>query len=600
MSRITLIIWAIVFALYSTAAGFIALARWPEFPANFLGADDGDYLWQPYNSFQHRALCGWRYLESPQDWPILRVLTDRPNSVVDYLVGALTSILSLQPLELKLFLSVLISFLCFLILVRFFMNLASPVWSALAAFVTLRLPFLGLFESLAGLPEHWSSALVYTPIVGLVGFDYTSLRAVCTQVSFPLYLIVTCGIIQKLLISPSIPKTKDIFILGLLSGLLCQIYIFPWLTATAFGIFTIGYQGLTCRPGRSFRQTSKLLIIFLAAVGLASAPGCLILLGRDIQAPVSSPVLHSVWFFPVDRMLLSCAALVLSFAVRHHPLQCVLAAIGLLGIIELPLMSLQTILGAGLAIIHCTQYFLYPLISGLMVVLVPQVGQQYIRSLWNDSVARYVFGAIFLLLDISVRLNNFAPPALVKEVTELFQDINEHTAPDAVIAMSDVLLPFEPTTRYAHNMIPTYIPLLTGRYILSQSLMLPAVNDVDNLQRELGMGYLLSGRPQPLFPCPEQTHLPGDIFSYIVQWNELIRYQRCQRNQKILLSYSPCEFIRNYRVDYVVFYQQMKVPDSIQPFVKEVAQSSKGYYRLLELDWDRMQKRCEIPGAYEP
>ena len=591
---------AIAFACVAVLPALVSVWTSPGFPVQVFTVDDGLYLQRAMGAWQGFDPYQWSYFETAGTRSLVEVALARPNAVVDVATGWLAHLLDFSPAELAIFLDWSCGALSFAILLAIFRCWADRWVACGAAILAVSFPGVLVPEPLLRLPNAALPMLVSQPFI-----DHASpaFRAVYTQVSYPLFLLVVLLMVRWYLRESR--TTRALFPIGVLGGLAGHGYFFPWLTALAIGVGLPAVGAVVNGRGSLARIASETATL-LAGWIVGSAGVFCIMATHPTSGIVGSDLLARYWFFPFERVLL--AVVLLGFALRERRRDLcrsqLLAFLGLLLALELPLMNLQPLLRQGLAPYHFPSFYLHPLVTGGIFILLVE----WLRTAASFRLLAQVVCALPLLSftfhsALGVR-KALSPLPLAEDLGWLVGRL-QATPPDTVFALNPIREPFSeapPRSSFLLN-LPNFVSTLSGRYTFDQEWMFNEMGDDSDLRRELGMSWLLTGTMRPLWKVSEPVELPGDVFTLTWTYLEMRRQQKLALHGGLLRDYTPCAFLSDFRVDLLVHdpTNDGDLPAPESRFLDLDASSPHGTFRVYRFDQARAaSEMCRGSGAKGP
>ena len=591
--RIALLALAsIAFATVVVMPALVALRTSPGFPVQAFTVDDGLYLQRAIGAWKGEDPYEWTYYENARTRPLGEVALGRPNAVVDIAVGAVASGLDLSASELAVLLDWTFGALSFALFVAIFL-LWTDAWTAIAAAILavcwceLLIPDAHLLLPNAALP--WA---VNQPFV-----DHAEppLRAVYTQVGYPLFLAGLFLLLRRFVNGTM--SAGAMFAIGVLGGLNGFGYFFPWLVALAVGM-SLPVVGAVLRAQPLVRIAAG-SSAFLSGWIAGSAGVLYITLKNQTTGIIGGDVLGRYWWLPVEHLFF---AMVLVFlAVRDRtPRRTLLAFVGLAFALELPLMNVQTVLRQGIAPYHFVSFYLHPLVTGgLFVLLVDWLR----RSMSMHLVATAVCALPVLAFGFDYALRTRAaltPIPIAEDLGWLIGRLQEEPS-DSVFAMNPVEHPYTPVpeNEFVLRNLPNFVATMSQRYTLHQEWMFNEIADDSDLRRELGVSWLLSGTTRPLWEVRQPVRLPGDLFTLTTTYFELRRVAKIEAHGTLVSSYTPCRFVSDFRVD--LFVHDKENDGAMAPaadrFLTLEGTSPHGGFDLYRFDRERARRELCAGGA---
>jgi hypothetical protein len=594
---------AFLLAAVAVVPALVAMRTSPGFPVQAFTVDDGLYLQRAIGAWQGQDPYQWTYFENAGTRPLAEVAVARPNAVTDIAVGWIAATLGLGPAGLAIFLDWSCGALCLALFAAIFRRLCPwceewVVWSA--AIVSVAFPSILVPDPLIHLPN---AAFPFLVSQGFVDHAPPVFRAVYTQASYPLFLLSVLQMIRVYLRPEQLPGTM--FLAGVLGGLCGFGYFFPWLTTLALGLSLPLLRAIVSRDHTATAVAGGVAIFF--AGWLAGSIGVLAIMKASSSAGiVTSDLLARYWWLPIERVALAAVLLVAAAreARRDAAAARVTGFLALLVALEIPLMNVQPVVRQGLAPYHFPSFYLYPLLSGLgFLVVVEWLRRRFSLPLFARAVCAlpvlaYVFDAA---LGVHVALQ---PLPLARDLGWLVERLRAEP-PETVFAMNPVREPFSdhPADEKFLLNLPNFVSMLSGRYTLQQEWMFQELADTSDLERELGMSFLLKGRTQPLWKPPELVPMPGDMFTLTWTYLLLRREQKLALHKDLFRDYSACRFFQKFRVDILVHDVANDGPLFMRPterLLTKEASSPEGTFDLYRFDRSgAVAKFCQGDGHGE-
>lgn len=566
-----LIVFALLFALISNAAAILEFAKYNGKSFRRWSPDDPVYIVRALKVSELRPQ-NWYYYENDTATSATAVLSSRPNAIVDFLVGSVSHTFSLDVSSIALLLDIVFSFLSFVAFVWLFAQITPTLLPCVSAtVVALSFPYAFYLK----LPDFTSQLFPFLVSPNYMDVDLPAFRAVYTQVSYPFFGFLVGGALY--FIRRNDWKKRHWGLLGLGCGCLCYLYIFPCISAIAIISFLLILRSMlnTVPAGAlSFRLAGSCLVHFLAASFVSCLPALLMLHGSGSEGIVEFHGLRSYWFFSSFSALTSI--LLFALAKRIRITQPVLFATYLLitsQVLEILLMNTQPLVGKLIAPYHFPRFYLQPLCSGsIFLMLAYNLSGQRLALLVNRRPhfrrAILIGAALLLATPICVLIyqseelstRTVRPNPRVEDFAQLIDYLKTETSTDSVIAVISDREPFRSEVKQYFTLrnLPNSIYSLSNRYILHQDWFYNPVEDLEDIERELYLGWLFSGKMQLLWPCLtlDNLPLPGDTFFFTWTGYLIRRALKCDAFQKSAIPYTLCDAIKKYRVDYVLKEKQ--------------------------------------------
>lgn len=561
---------AIIVSILLCSAAFIHL--WHNGPndPSALHIDESIYLKLPRDAFLTRSPESI-YVEHTIDETISSYLVRYPSAITDFLVGNLSSFLTLGPVELGLFLDLLCSIISYLFLSRLYFRIfPNRLAAESATIISLSFPWLLI-------PSQYYDfsipGLRYFYPAFYLDYSLSTLRGVYTQISFCLF-VISIDVLGSLCTTDK-ARAFSWFLLGGLSASLIYVYVFGW--AAVLGIIPqtlILNSFQKSADKKAFRGLVSRLFGFSAGHLIVGIPGLILMKHQDFMELVRSPLFGKVRFFsPVMTLL---AITIFAFFIRNRNSPPIFFAISVIissVISETILMNMQPILGQSITPYQIPTKYIHPLVSGILFTLL-------IRAIFSNPrtvLYRYVLTTIPIFI-FSIRSYVLAQQSIdelgkSKEIAELISAISK-TPAKTTIAIRSPNSPLAPL-----------IATMTDRQILFQDwISWKKITMTESVKREMAVGWIFSGEPRLLWPCVyDEPNLPGDILT--LTWTDRLikRAQYCKAEQAIIKNYSSCDILRDFQIDYILWSHtfNFKQPKWYKTFAQTVWRSDEGTYELL-------------------
>ncbi len=117
--------------------------------------------------------------------------------------------------------------------------------------------------------------------------------------------------------------------------------------------------------------------------------------------------------------------------------------------------------------------------------------------------------------------------------------------------------------------IPNGIAAITKNHLLKETLSFEwgALPGRENIERELALAVVFTGKPQLLRGCPEKLEFASPKM-FFNQWisDQLTRIATCAEQKTVIETFTACDAVKTYRVDYVVWESsfELEIPDFYQ------------------------------------
>ncbi len=592
---------ALALALLVTAPDFIIGVRssWHS-PALLSDWDEAYYLALPYEasnvplealfSFEHGRLRAYNLLRS-----------SLPHALSDAVVGKLAKIAALNPAQFGTLLDLIFFFASFLLLMKLFGLFNQKRRGNIGAtLVSLLAPWLAsisaYFSWRAGLPD-------YITVVSHQFFPSPPVfRGIYTQISQPLFFLSLWLLLREI-----VPKRLDLRWLGLsgfLAGLLIYLYFFAWLSllAVAALMLSLDFCLTRHRLATSLRMFATRLGVFILPSLAAASFGLTALLSNGtIYAPGPDKSLaqenllnfSGYYFFSPLLGLALIVFCALAFRFRHaqnRQTYTLLLIISSALLAEFLLMNLQPLLNAWVTPYHFSLFYLHPLISGSIVLLI------------LNSFRERVASRAVVLIAFTVFIPTFekAMRALGGEVsadsrTELLRELSGSQYEKSVVATMPFGQPFQSLPRVpVYQLLPYLIKTLSQRESLSQFMSFDAER-IAFVRREFFLSWLYSGKLGPIAGCPSALdEVPtADIMLGAEAFHGYQRLVDCTIGEEILPKLEICTLLRENHVDYIVWEKQFSFarPTWFSELAQTQWRSTDGEFEIFNFDSVRAIER---------
>jgi len=260
------------------------------------------------------------------------------------------------------------------------------------------------------------------------------------------------------------------------------------------------------------------------------------------------------WFLPLEYGLL-VIALVSFLLVKQlkSPEKSVLVILLAIPLIDIAFSNLQPLFKVWLEPHHLGKYFLWPLFSGLLsVVLLEALHRRRLRLVPKAAaLAPLIFG-VLVVAYYEKNLEGEIP--LRKSFAELIQHLETTLPSAAVIATYPFLADSDTETLPRLTNTPNILSALSGRPIFLQytNSWLSGIADDELLEREELTSLFYRGRFDLMIPCPPpQPALPGDLFSFTTSLRYFGRRALCEK-WTARSKADVCSIRQRYRADYLL------------------------------------------------
>jgi hypothetical protein len=602
--------------LYLIPKLLLLLALGPFDPRNLDDWDEAYYLALPYDAKRLFEAVG-----SPLSLTINELLPSNiPHEVVDLVFAQLLLVVEVSPVILASIFDLILvpaSTVAFFVL---FAQLGFGVWaSVIAAATSVFLPWIGAWSALFPITSAGTSSLAMVPHNFFPSLPAE--RAIYTQLSIPFFAL-SLALLARLLKENWRPL-RLAAILGATHGLLLYLYFFAWGSAVVLTVITPICLSLAGVPKFRLRNAVLGMTVYLTSLGLISAPGIAILFGGgELITPGPQHTLadpfpfYRYWFLsPFDLMIGAAALIAVRLTLRcrdsqlkgppkldHSPITLALVLLAGSSFAIHVLMNLQPILGRWLTPYHFPLFYLHPLISGLLIVLLTE----FVRSrrgqltLTTTCLIATLAQSWLPLFSASSLRSDWA------EERELFGKLSAFKRYSLQVAS----LPFSSvdplSNKLEYLLLPYWVKTLGEQQSLSQFMGFSPDRDL-LVRRELLLGVLFFGEPRLIGPCPDQRDIDihGDILTGAEAFHSFQRRIDCSIGDKIRETISSCQLISSLESKQLYLILNRTIVDPRPAWLLSAGErvwSSDS--SILELWWSERSKLisffCDSPGPENP
>lgn len=564
------------------------------------GVDEGYYLSQMLDAGKPDWPMSFYEKESAESVQLQR--TNLPPTIIINLLGkSLLAPLGRDVLKVNLCLDVFLVCVAYLCFFLFYYGLRNDWRSACtASIVTIALPWLYW-------PEYWFELsrqrffdlLVWAPIGPHTTIP--ALRSLYTQASLPVFFLVLFFLNRALLTTGD---SRRLLIAGMLHGLLFYLYFFAWLSA--------GVLIALILSGAMWIERRRLSTFCLDAASLGgasfviSAPGLYMLSRSSYGAALYHELFGSYWYFSPTAVVIGIAGAFLSYCFRSRrwiALSWLIVAALSFG--QLLLMNLQPILSSFIAPFRGPQIYYHPLFGGVIVnVLLGQLFQCTDRLIGRATSLLSLSLVLLALLpsfrasqEVSRDYSGSDPDYFKTDFSNFIAYVKEETQGTDVIAMPTARTLFQkkPASVFDLTPLPNGLYALANRRILFQEWALtPTLSPVERMTRELLLGWLISGTPQPLWPCDGLLDdLSDDLFTLTWSATKILRHEQCEATTALRSEFSLCDALAEYQISYLALksshFRMLQDPSSRNLQLDWTA--PHGSFSLFSFDQDGYRKR---------
>lgn len=515
-----------------------------------------------------------------------------PQLLSDMLIGRLAHALGLEAASSGLLLDLVLFALVYRILCRAFVLLSSkPFVAETAALGMLCLPWLAAPGTYFHFPLPEFDTVVSARIIGFVSLPVQ--RAVYTQLSYVFFALWLAALLRAWLKTGN--EKHYLRWAGVWAGLSIYTYFFAWAAMTGVSMLMVAAAAPAQREKspaklRMFRMAQNvapnLLVVLPAIILIVAAES-----GKNLTL---EPELLRYHFFSLEWLLFFIAFLVIRYFARGASAMRVAADLLIAcSVAEIVFMNLQPVFKQLLTPYHFSVFYLYPLASGVLILLAVNVFSSPRLSCLACSGVFLVVMAVV----VSKALTGHAARKKEAEFIELIGAVREKTADGSVV----VVIPYTRALREGcadfignQRLMPFWIRALANRQVLPYSATLSG-DDLE-IHRELALGWIFSGTVRLLRECGDQPpKLPGDIASGVRTFIDLSWTKFSYRAMPEMAGYPACRIIKDFRLDYILWEEEagIKRPDDLPAFTKSLWKSKGGAYELLAVDREiALKKYC--------
>lgn len=541
------------------------------------------------NFLPHEAI----YFEHAKKLSLSELLTNwRPDQTFShFLVGWLANSAGLGILELNLVLDLIFAAACYLLFARFFaaiIDIDGHFAEVLAA-ILLSWPWLSAIENFYKMHSFFPRFTAQLPRISSSALPVQEGLEAQLSVFWMAICLLTWTYVRK-------SYKKRTWMLGVVCGLSIYIYALEWLVLTIMLPLFCVFDLFFIKSSKGSYQVVKSVITFLFFDLLAALAGLSII--QAIKAEkyifIDSPKIYrNAFYLPVEWILILIGVIGVLWFVRERlsvPARVLLSLIAATILTEVIVLNVQPITGVATVGVFIVGTFTRPLLTALLVALMFvkftsfKGDNRILRlSLWIVLLAVYLQASLLFNLN---RKNNV-------ELNSLVAAIDEKVPKGSVLTMLTFDPPFKSSTReWDWRWEPNGIAAVTGNYLLKESLSLEwgALTPTENISRELALATVYTGAPKLIRACTEDVRIePRSMF--FQQWIaiQLSRIHSCKETETIIRNLSPCDAIKQYRFDYVIWERDLlaEKPSYMDEAAESIWKSLSGTYELLKVDQEK-------------
>lgn len=553
-------------------------------PAVFNDWDEGLYLKHCLDTCQ---ISVFQFLENMRQdgYPI-------PHKISEYPICVLASAVGFNSATLGILLDLVCGFLAYLAAASFFSVMSNSKQAEAASLVSLLFPWIAALSVFVPIPVG------HPNLVSIPHEFFPSLpiqRAVYTQISIPVSFWAL-SLVGK---STHSLRLVPLVWAGTLSAALLYLYFFAWLYVGLLAALVVACEPVIIKT--DLIATIKRLFIYSIVLGTASLPG-LALLFKDGKVYTPGPSQSGLTIAPVpygDYWYLSLVVvigiiLVGLFLVRQVRSQAAsrrtfLSLLVLLTLIaELILTNLQPLIGKWITPYHFTLFYLHPLLSGLMLLvlfdLLKSAAAQ--RRLFQLIAGMTGLFAVLITFRTHSALTRFADTA------ELIEAVSKYTEPDTSFAVFPYSSDANDSRLISYMIAPYWVAALASRENFSDFMGYSPLR-IPFIKKEMYLGLIYKGEPALLGNCSIKVpEFPGDIISGASFFLQHSRLVDCEMAAAVLSIIQACDLISQFKIDYLVHQaSQARLPKVTKEATTLLWQNDQ--YSLYRFDSDAFgDKHC--------
>ena len=549
--------------------------------------DQGNYMPQEAIYFEHAKQLNLGALLT--HW--------RPDQTYShFMVGRVANLLGLRLYELNLVLDLVCGVLGYLLLFIFFRILLGSKHARLAelsALIFLCFPWLSSIENWVTMHTLWPS---YTAIMGgLVAHSVLPIQEGLEAQLSTLWFGITL-VAFALMRRRSFQPAWLTLALGAIAGLGIYTYVLEWLAISALLPLLIATTLVQNREQESVRRGVGIAALFFVGNLLVALPAILQIMAVRSSKHIfidDAELYRQAFYLPVEWLfLLGLGALLLYLSrsrltpTQHFLTGAILATI----FAELLLLNIQAIAGFATVGIFIVISFTRPLLSALIIALP--------LSYFSDrKFFRWIFTPLICFFIVLAGIDNYRRAQHEtndKEgLTPLISYLQQNVPKGSVLAMLTYNDPFKTQTHeWDWRWQPNAVAALTENFLLKEAIGLEwgALSPQETISRELALGTVFTAKPTLIRGCSE-TLITEPKRLFFQQWVaiQLTRRYNCAQAASIILETTPCDSIRNYKLDYIIWERGFNLikPAYLAHAGRSMWTSSDGAFEVIQLDQQR-------------
>jgi hypothetical protein len=312
---------------------------------------------------------------------------------------------------------------------------------------------------------------------------------------------------------------------------------------------------------------------------------------RPISGLVSSPVLGDHWYIPeLDAfMLIALMVFVCKMFPFERRVKCAVNVLCSVCVAHWLLMNLQPLLQQAITphrfFVLFTILLIFPI--GFFLVYCFVIGRFSRFVVYTVVLAPAIIFTVGVICDVAAAINR---ATYRSEVLSFFIEAQKIVNPRATIAIISTANAFSPRVSEGFHFrnFPEIFRLYTDTYLLHDEwLIQDTVSYEDQLQRELYMGWIFSGKLQYLWPCVGlKAQLPGDLFDGHYTHYLIKREMLSPICAQLLQTYTSCKAVSDYKLEYILVERNLsdRSGQHIATFAERILTSASGAYTLYKVD----------------
>jgi hypothetical protein len=254
---------------------------------------------------------------------------------------------------------------------------------------------------------------------------------------------------------------------------------------------------------------------------------------------------------------------------------------------EVLLMNIQGILGRWITPYHFALFFIQPLLNTIIASL---IATYYLRR--RSRLLLSGAFAVLLLGEAVIGIQRVAGQE--SNEVALLRFLSKHTEKDAVIATMPFSKPFSgETATIGYMLLPYWVKAMSGRMSYSQFMSF-APDRERYVDRELTLGFLYSGKVQPLIGCPSVDSArvtANDLLTGASAFHQAQRLVDCSIMTERIALHTSCNLLSSDRIDYIIWQNEFdfEQPGWYSSFTRRVWQTQHGEYQVFAVDYRKLR-----------